>query len=125
MHVDGSVTTPFLAVPETLWSFREPSGTLRAARFHVVVNGRTTPTFAITQDTPQGVLGRSIDILLRASLITTLAGNRAFADTNDLYFRYAALPDDSEASALDFSVESMSAVYEVGRQGAIDGSAWR
>jgi hypothetical protein len=125
MHVDGGVTTPFLAVPETLWSFREPSGTLRAARFYVVVNGRTNPSFAITRDTPQGVLGRSIDVLLRASLVTTLAGNRAFADHNDLFFRYAALPDDYEVSALDFSVESMSAVYEVGRQGAITGAAWR
>ena len=125
MHVDGGVTTPFLAVPETLWSFQEPSNTLRGARFYVVVNGRTNPVFGITKDTPQGVLGRSIDILLRASLVTTLAGNHAFADRNSLFFRYAALPDDSEASALDFSVESMSAVYEVGRQGAISGDAWR
>lgn len=125
MHVDGGVTTPFLAVPETLWSFREASDTLRGARFHVVVNGRTNPSFDITRDTPQGVLGRSLDTLLRASLITTLAGNAAFADRNDLYFRFAALPDDSEASSLDFSVESMSQVYEVGRQGAISGEAWR
>lgn len=125
MHVDGGVTTPFLAVPETLWSFREPSGTLRAARFYVVINGRTSPSFDITRDTPQGVLGRSVDVLLRASLVTTLAGNRAFAERNDLFFRYAALPDDSEASPLDFSVASMSAVYEVGRQGAITGAAWR
>lgn len=125
MHVDGGVTTPFLAVPETLWSFREPSDTLRGARFYVVVNGRTNPTFNITRDTPQGVLARSLDILLRASLITTLAGNAAFADSNNLFFRYAALPDDSEASALDFSVESMSQVYEVGRRGAMSGEAWR
>lgn len=125
MHVDGGVAAPFLAVPETLWSFEEPSDTLRGARFYVVVNGRTNPSFGITKDTPQGVLGRSIDILLRASLVTTLAGNRAFADRNDLFFRYAALPDDSEASALDFSLESMSAVYEIGRQGAISGAAWR
>lgn len=125
MHVDGGVTTPFLAVPETLWSFREPSDTLRGARFYVVVNGRTNPSFGITKDTPQGVLGRSLDILLRASLVTTLAGNHAFADRNNLFFRYAALPNDSEASALDFSIESMSAVYEVGRQGALSGDAWR
>lgn len=125
MHVDGGVTTPFLAVPETLWSFREPSRTLRGARFYVVVNGRTNASFDITRDTPQGVLARSLDVLLRASLITTLAGNAAFADRNDLFFRFAALPDDSEASALDFSVESMTQVYEVGRQGAISGDAWR
>jgi hypothetical protein len=125
MHVDGGISTPFLAVPETLWSFRAPSGTLRGARFYVIINGRTSPTFGITPDTPQGVLGRSVDVQLRASLVTTLAGNRAFADRNDLFFRYAALPDDSEASALDFSVVSMSAVYEVGRQGALAGTVWR
>ncbi|MBX9802596.1 MAG: patatin-like phospholipase family protein [Caulobacteraceae bacterium] len=125
MHVDGGISTPFLAVPETLWSFHAPEGSLRGARFHVVINGRTNPTFGITRDKPQAVLSRSVDVQLRASLVTTLAGNRAFADRNDLYFRYAALPDDSEASALDFSVESMSAVYEVGRQGALTGKAWR
>ena len=125
MHVDGGVTTPFLAIPETLWSFREPSGTLRTARFHIVIHGRTSPTFDITRDTPQGVLGRSIDILLRASLTTTLAGNRAFADRNALFFRYAALPDDSQTSGLDFSVESMRAVYDIGRQGGMTGEAWR
>jgi len=70
-------------------------------------------------------LGRSIDILLRASLTTTLAGNRAFADRNAIFFRYDALPDDSQTSGLDFSVESMRAVYDVGRQGAITGDAWR
>ncbi|WP_298096014.1 hypothetical protein [Brevundimonas sp.] len=58
-------------------------------------------------------------------ILTTLAGNRAFADRNGLCFRYAALPDDSGASALDFSVESMSAVHEVGRQGALTGTGWR
>jgi hypothetical protein len=125
MHVDGGVTTPFLAVPETLWSFREPSGMLRNARFYIVINGRMTPTFNITVDSMQGVLGRSIDVLLRASLVTTLAGNRAFAERNGIFFRYAALPDDSEASALDFSVESMNAVYQVGRAGALSGAAWR
>lgn len=125
MHVDGGVTTPFLAVPETLWSFRESTGTLANARFYVVINGRTTPSFAITQDSLRGVLGRSVDVMLRASLITTLAGNRAFAQHNDIFFRYAALPDDSEASPMDFGPEAMRAVYELGRRGARDGSAWR
>ena len=125
MHVDGGVTTPFLAVPETLWSFRESTGTLADARFYIVINGRTSPTFAITRDSIRGVLGRTVDAMLRASLITTLAGNRAFAQRNDVFFRYAALPDDSEASPLDFSPEAMRAVYELGRRGALDGSAWR
>ena len=125
MHVDGGVTVPFLAVPETLWSFREPSDTLKGARFYVVINGRTNPVFDITRDTPQGVLGRSLDTLLRASVLTNLAGNAAFADRNSLFFRYAALPADNQASSLDFSVESMRDVFEVGRQGVLSGDIWR
>lgn len=125
MHVDGGVTTPFLAVPESLWSYREPEGALAAARFHVVVNGRLAPSFAVTRDSLGGVLGRSVDILLRSSLITTLEGNRAFAARNDLFFRYAALPDDAEASPLDFSPEAMRAVFDIGRDGGRSGAIWR
>jgi hypothetical protein len=125
MHVDGGVTTPFLAVPETLWSYRDPQGALSAARFHVVVNGRLAPSFAVTRDSLGGVLGRSVDILLRSSLIMTLEGNRAFAARNDLYFRYAALPDDAEASPLDFSPEAMRAVFDIGREGGRSGAIWR
>lgn len=125
MHVDGGVTTPFLAVPETLWSFNEPSPMLSAARFHVVINGRLAPDFAVTRDSLGGVLGRSVEILLRSSLIATLEGNRAFADRNDLYFRYAALPDDAEASPLDFSPEAMRAVFDIGREGGRSGAIWR
>lgn len=125
MHVDGGVTTPFLAVPETLWSYREPSPMLSAARFHVVINGRLAPSFAVTRDSLGGVLGRSVEILLRSSLVTTLEGNRAFAERNDLFFRYAALPDDSEASPLNFSPASMRAVFDVGRAGALSGDIWR
>lgn len=125
MHVDGGVTTPFLAVPETLWSYREPSRMLSQARFHVVINGRLAPDFAVTRDSLGGVLGRSVEILLRSSLLTTLEGNRAFAERNSLFFRYAALPDDTEASPLDFSPESMRAVFDVGRSGALSGTIWR
>lgn len=125
MHVDGGVTTPFLAVPETLWSYREPEGALGRARFHVVINGRLAPDFAVTRDSLGGVLGRSVDVLLRSSLIATLEGNRAFAARNELFFRYAALPDDAEASPLDFSPEAMRAVFDIGREGGRTGAVWR
>ena len=125
MHVDGGVTTPFLAVPESLWSYREPQGALSSARFHVVINSRLTPDFAVTQDSLGGVLGRSVEVLLRSSLIATLEGNRAFAARNELFFRYAALPDDAEASPLDFSPEAMRAVFDIGREGGRSGAIWR
>lgn len=125
MHVDGGVATPFLALPDTFWSYQDDAGRLRGARLHVVVNGRIAPSFDITRDSLQGVLGRSVDTMLRTSLVSTLAGNRAFADRNGLVFRFAALPDDSTADPLDFDVEAMRAVFEVGRTGALDGSIWR
>lgn len=125
MHVDGGVTVPFLALPEGLWTYDEATPALRGARLHVIVNGRVAPGFEVTTDSLGSVLGRSLDTMLRSSMLSTLAGNRAFADRNGLSFRWAALPDDSTATPLDFSPPSMRAVYEVGRQGARDGSVWR
>ena len=125
MHVDGGVATPFLALPETFWSYRDETGDLKGGRIHVIVNGRTGPGFKITRDSLGAVLGRSLDIMLRTSIATTLAGNRAFAEGNALEFHYAALPDDSAADPLDFSLEAMQGVYYVGRTGALDGSIWR
>lgn len=56
------------------------------------------------------------------------SGWRAIApspSTTTSFFRYAALPDDSGASLLDFSPEAMRAVFEMGRRCARDGNAWR
>jgi hypothetical protein len=125
MHVDGGVTTPFLALPETMWSIEDPSGHLEGARLHVIVNGKLSPAFSVTRDTPQSVLGRSVDVLLRGSLVAALAGNRAFAERNGVQFRYAAIPDDLDAQPLSFRTETMRRVYEAGRQGALSGDIWR
>jgi hypothetical protein len=125
MHVDGGVTTPFLALPEDMWSFRDSSGHLQGARLHVIVNGKLAPEFGVTPDTPQSVLGRSVDVLLRGALISALAGNRAFAERNGVQFRYAALPEDLDAPPLSFRTETMRRVYEAGRQGALSGDIWR
>lgn len=125
MHVDGGVATPFLALPETFWSFQDETGALNGGRIHVIVNGRTGPAFKVTQDSFGRVLERSLDTLMLTSLVNTLAGNRAFAERNGIAFRYATLPDDAAGDPLDFSVESMRNIYEVGRAGAADGSIWR
>ena len=125
MHVDGGVSTPFLVLPETFWSFRDATGALRGGRIHVIINGRTGPSFKITKNSLVQVLSHSLDIMQRTSIGTTLAGNRVFAERNGLEFRYAALPGDSVADPLDFSVEAMQGVYEVGRAGALDGTIWR
>ncbi|HEY1224596.1 MAG TPA: patatin-like phospholipase family protein [Brevundimonas sp.] len=125
MHVDGGVATPFLALPETFWSYRDQAGRLEGARLYVIVNGRLAPSFEPTRDSVGNVLSRTVDTMMLSSLTTTLAGNRAFADRNGLVFRYASLPDDNRADPLDFSVESMRPIYEIGRAGALDGSIWR
>lgn len=125
MHVDGGVTTPFLALPEDLWTFDDPSGHLRGARLHVVVNGKLEPGFGVTRDTVQSVLGRSVEVLLRGALVSAIAGNRAFAVRNGVEFRHAALPAEVEAPSLSFDTENMRRIYEIGRQGAISGDIWR
>ena len=125
MHVDGGVTTPFLALPETMWTFRAQGGNLTGARLHVIVNGRLAPSFAVTTDSLASVAGRSVDALLRGGLVQALAGNRVFAQRNNLLFEYAAIPDAVEADPLTFEATAMRKVYEVGREGARTGTIWQ
>ena len=72
------------------------------------------------------VMMHCFTIACLVSVLWLLAGySIAFAEGNALEFHYAALPDDSAADPLNFSLEAMRGVYDVGRAGAVDGSIWR
>ena len=126
MHVDGGVMNPFLALPQIMWNWDDAAGVFRGARLHVVVNGKDAPRFAVTRDAALPVLSRSLDTVLGSQLRATLAANRAFASRNGLAFHVAAIPEDFDgADSLDFSRESMMAVYELGEALGRSGAAWK
>ncbi len=126
MHVDGGVMNPFVALPQVMWGWTDPEGVLRGARVHVVVNGKDAPRFAVTRDAAPAVVGRALDTVLAGQLRQSLAANRAFSARAGIEFRVAAIPADYDgADSLDFSQESMTAVYELGRALGRSGDAWK
>lgn len=126
MHVDGGVMNPFVALPQIMWRWTDPSGVLQGARIHVVVNGKDAPRFAVTRDAAPSVVGRALDTVLGGQLRQTLAANRAFAERTGVEFRVAAIPEDFDGGdALDFSQAAMTAIYDLGRGLALSGDVWK
>ena len=72
------------------------------------------------------MLTRSLDAVLGGQLRATIAANRAFASRNGLEFHVAAIPEDFDgANSLDFTQESMIAVYDLGEALGRSGEAWK
>lgn len=124
MHVDGGVSTPFLAVPESLLLWSNPNPPAQGGAIYVLVNGQLTPDYRTTPGGLAGILARSFDSMTKASLRTTLAANAAFAERNGMSIDVSEIPPGSSASSLDLSKQSMQTLFEVGRSRAASGQAW-
>ena len=126
MHVDGGVNMPYLAVPEGLMLRTAPEemNSIGRGSMYVIVNGQTGRNTGTTPGRLSGILGRTYDSMSKASLRTHLAVTAGFARRNGLELSFTAIPDNVKASALAFDQESMTALFELARQRARDGSAW-
>ncbi|MEH0194809.1 patatin-like phospholipase family protein [Caulobacter sp. CCNWLY153] len=127
MHVDGGVTTPFLAIPEAQMLRTEDAGPTSDAMhaLYVVVNGRVAPNDGVTPGRIGPILGRTFDTLSKASLRTHLNATVAFSRRNGLQMHLAAIPDNIESSVLAFDQQTMTALFEIGRKGTSHGDAFR
>ena len=124
MHVDGGVNTPFLAIPEDLMLWTRPRDEGRVGALYVIVNGQTGRNDGVTPGRLSGILSRTYDSMSKASLRTHLAITTAFAQRNGLDMSLSAIPDNVEASSLKFDQETMSAMFELGRQRGRGPDAW-
>lgn len=124
MHVDGGVNTPFLGIPESLLTVTTPTKAPPGTGLYVLVNGQIGRTERITRGTLPAILARSYDTMSKANLRTSLAVNQAFAERNGMRMYVAAIPDEIEASSLDFDPDTMSALFERGRAAGAAGRAW-
>lgn len=125
MHADGGVNTPFLAVPEPmlLWT-REAEKAAGGGAIHVIVNGQVGRNEAVTPGRLTSILMRSYDSMSKASLRTHLAATAAFAQRNDIAVSLSAIPDNVEASSLEFDQPTMTALFELGRARGRGAEAW-
>ena len=124
MHVDGGVNTPFLAIPEDLMLWTRPRDEGRVGALYVIVNGQTGRNDGVTPGRLSGILSRTYDSMSKASLRTHLAITTAFAQRNGLDMSLSAIPDNVQASSLKFDQETMTAMFELGRQRGRGPDAW-
>ena len=124
MHVDGGVNVPYLAIPEELMLWTSPNPRTAASQLYVIVNGQAGRNFGTTRGSLSGILSRTYDSMSKASLRTHLALTASFSHRNNVEFSFTAIPDNVQASALAFDQETMTALFEVGRERGRDGSAW-
>lgn len=125
LHVDGGVMTPFIALPEIMWSWDDVGADFAGARIHVIVNGKARSGVSITQDAPVPVLARSLDAMLKSAVRTHLAATRAFAVRNGLEYRAVAIPDELDVGrGFDFSVETMRSIYDHGYRIGLTAEGW-
>lgn len=124
MHVDGGVNTPFLAIPEDLMLWTRPNNDGSVGSLYVVVNGQVGRNNGVTPGRLSGILSRTYDSMSKASLRIHLTVTAAFARRNGLEMALTAIPDNVSASSLKFDQETMTAMFQMGRERARGQNAW-
>ena len=124
MHSDGTLTAPFLVIPESMFSGR---GTSRPPfnQLYVIVNSKLGPDFALTDRTIAGVLGRSIAVALTQALRAELMLVHAGTQRHGIGLRVAHVdPAFNHPSRGPFDGRYMQALYEFGVAAGKKGTAF-
>ncbi len=124
MYVDGGVNTPFLGIPEGLINWTPEQAGARGP-FYVLINGQVARTRVVTPGRLRDILGRAYDSMSKAALRRQLDATAEFAERSGMPLFVAAIPEDVDASSLDFDPESMQALFDLGRSAALGDRAWR
>lgn len=124
LHVDGGVNTPFLGVPEGMILSGETLPGWRGSELFIIVNGKLGLSQRQTRGSLPSVFAPSYQSMTQSLLRTSLAAQGAFARRNGMRISVAAIPQEVEASALDFDQDAMKALFEEGRRRAVSGNGW-
>ena len=128
MHVDGGVIIPFFVAPEALmlWTPRV-KGDDRPGHVRVIVNGKIGGGFAFTRGGTLSIISRAWETMSQALMRTHLAASAAFSRRSGGQLQFAAIPDDAavDTSGLDFTADNRQALFRLGYDSMVAGSAWR
>jgi hypothetical protein len=123
MHVDGGVTTPFLVVPESMTQWL-PQRSMRPTRVYLIINGKISPTFAITRGGIVSIILRTLDTNGRADARAHVQAAQTFAARNGASLAYTVIPEDDPADQFNFKSANLERMFELGYQRALDHQAF-
>src|ERR1700730_6068830 len=125
MHADGGATAPFYVAPESLL-LGATNVRLPASAIYIVINGKLTPEFQITDRTTVSILGRSIDVALKAAARAEIATVHSVARSQGIEVNVAAVdPRFSYESRGPFDTQQMKALFDIGFEQARNRAAFR
>jgi hypothetical protein len=124
MHSDGTITSPFFVVPETMFSANAKSRP-PLSQLYVIVNSKLAPEFGMPGRSIPGVLGRSIAVALTTALRSEVMLVNAGAQRHGIALRIAHVdPTFNYPSRGLFDGKYMQALYDVGVAAGKKGTAF-
>ncbi len=124
MHIDGSVTSPFFAGPETMLEL-DSKLRLPATELYIVLNGRLAHDFYPPDRTTVAILSRLITVVLRAGLRAESMLFAANAQRLGIPIYAAQVADSFNHPAYGlFDEKYMNALYQHGVERARNGAAF-
>ncbi|WP_146604354.1 patatin-like phospholipase family protein [Rhodoplanes roseus] len=127
MHVDGSVTSNVLAVPEALLLSVLPKVGPTPPRLYVIVNGKLEPDFDVVADHTLSIVARSFWTTVKANTRNTLIATYEFTRRNGWEFRATAIERDHPIATASFNFEPayMRGLYDYGYERGRSGRGWQ
>lgn len=124
MHCDGGVVTQIFGAA-FLAEIEEQSGK-KNSRLYVVRNGVQTPEWREVKPTILGIATRSTGTLIKTQSFGDMYRMYLIAVQRDLDFQIAIIPSTFTRKPLsEFDESYMQALFELGRQLAMNGQAWQ
>jgi predicted acylesterase/phospholipase RssA len=124
MHLDGTITSPFFVVPESMIS--SPNATLPTNQIYVIVNSKISSDFSMSDRKINSILGRTIGVALVTGLQAELILVKAAAQRLGLNLNVAHVPENfQETNKGLFDQVYMEALFKYGADQAMKGSAFQ
>ena len=124
MHVDGSATAGFLAIPESVIARGGDEDRQSQDQIFVILNGRLRPEYRLVEPATFAIISRALATVLSAHDRATLLNVQNFARDNGIAFRFSSIGPEFEVETEEqFSQSYMNELFEygLGRGGQ---SAW-